>query len=137
MDARLERLFADYGKAFDALEMRRVAGLYAENFIAAGPKGTISQSREAFLASADQAAAFYRQVGQQSAEMKSARETWFGDKYVMVTIHWAVRFKSLAEPVEFDISYLVQLTGPEPQIILFISHEDEQEAMRRLGLLKG
>jgi hypothetical protein len=137
MDARLERLFADYGKAFDALEMRRVAGLYAENFVAAGPKGTISQSREAFLASADQAAAFYRQVGQQSAAMRSARETWFGDKYVMVTIHWAVSFKSLAEPVEFDISYLVQLTGPEPQIILFISHEDEQEAMRRLGLLKG
>lgn len=137
MDPRIEKLFAEYGKSFDALEMRRVASLYAENFVAAGPKGIISQSRDEFLKNADQAAEFYRSVGQQSAEMLSAKETWFGDSYVMVTIHWGARFKSLPDPVEFDVSYLVQLTGDEPRIILFISHEDEQEAMERLGLLKG
>jgi hypothetical protein len=135
MDKRLEKLFADYGKSFSALEMRRVAGLYSENFVAAGPRGVISQTRDAFLANADKAAAFYKQVGQESAEMKSAKETWFGDKYVMVTIRWAARFKTLDQPVEFDVSYLVQLTGETPQIILFISHEDEQEAMAKLGLL--
>jgi hypothetical protein len=135
MDPRIERLFADYGKSFDALEMRRVAQLYAKDFVAAGPKGTISQSRDTFLANADKAAEFYRSVGQESAEMRSARETWFGDKYAMVTIHWAVRFKTILQPVEFDVSYLVQLTDEKPQIILFISHEDEEEAMRKLGLL--
>jgi hypothetical protein len=137
MDPRIAKLFADYGKSFDALEMRRVAGLYAEDFIAAGPGGVISQSRDAFLENADKAAEFYRSVGQQSAEMLSARETWFGDKYVMVTVHWGVRFASLPDLVEFDVSYLVQLTDAEPKIILFISHEDEQETMERLGLLKG
>jgi hypothetical protein len=136
MDKRLETLFADYGKSFSALEMRRVAALYSETFIAAGPRGIISQGRGEFLANADKAAEFYRRVGQQSAEMKSAKETWFGDKYVMVTIHWAARFRSLPEPVEFDVSYLVQLTDETPKIILFISHEDEQEAMARLGLLE-
>lgn len=136
MDPRLERLFADYGKSFDALEMRRIAGLYAENFVAAGPGGVISQNREAFLANADKAAEFYRSVGQKSAEMKGTRECWFGDKYVMVTVHWAVRFETLPDPVEFEVSYLVQLTDAHPRIILFISHEDEAEAMRRLGLLK-
>jgi hypothetical protein len=137
MDERIEKLFADYGKSFSALEMRRVAGLYAEQFVAAGPKGVISQGRDEFLANADKAAAFYRSVGQESAEMKSAKETWFGEQYVMVTIHWAVRFKSLPRPAEFDVSYLVQLTDEEPRIILFISHEDEEETMKKLGLLKG
>jgi len=137
MDARVEKLFEGYGKAFTALEMRRVAGLYAENFVAAGPKGVISQDRETFLANADKAAEFYRSVGQKSAKIKKATETWFSDKYVMVTIHWAVTFESLTEPAEFDVSYLVQLTDDTPRIILFISHEDEQETMQKLGLLKS
>ena len=65
------------------------------------------------------------------------KETWFSDNYVMVTVHWAAYFKSLAKPAEFDVSYLVQLTGGEPRIILFISHEDEQETMKKLGVLKA
>ncbi len=137
MDKRIEALFADYGKSFSALEMRRIAGLYAEQFIAAGPNGVISQGREVFLDNADKAAEFYRSVGQESAELLSARETWFGDFYVMVTVHWGARFKALPDLVEFDVSYLVQLTDETPKIILFISHEDEQEAMAKLGLLKG
>lgn len=55
----------------------------------------------------------------------------------MVTIHWAVTFKTLEKPVEFDVSYLVQLTDAEPKIILFISHEDEEELMKKLGVLKA
>ena len=48
-------------------------------------------------------------------------------------------FKTLeqGEPVEFDVSYLVQLTDEKPKIILFISHEDEQETMKKLGVLKA
>ena len=137
MDSRLQKLFDGYGKSFSALEMRRVADLYSENFVAAGPKGVISQTREEFLANSDKAAAFYRSVGQQSAEIRSAKETWFGDKYVMVTIHWAVAFEKLDKPAEFDVSYLVQLTDESPKIILFISHEDEQETMKKLGVLKA
>jgi hypothetical protein len=137
MDPRIEKLFADYGRSFSALEMRRITGLYAEQFVAAGPKGVISMGREDFLNNADKAAEFYRSVGQESATLLSSRETWFGEFYVMVTIHWGARFKSLPELVEFDVSYLVQLTDDSPRIILFISHEDEQEAMQKLGLLKG
>jgi hypothetical protein len=37
--------------------------------------------------------------------------------------------------IEFDVSYLVQKTGSEPKIILFIAHQDEQQAMKELGLM--
>ncbi len=37
--------------------------------------------------------------------------------------------------IEFDVSYLMQKTGPEPEIILFIAHQDEQQAMKELGLM--
>jgi hypothetical protein len=135
MDERIKALFADYGKSFSALALQNAAHLYADAFIAAGPKGVISQTRDEFLKNADKAAEFYRKVGQERAEIKSMKETWFSDNYVMVTVHWAAHFKKLSKPVEFDVSYLVQLTDDKPKIILFISHEDEQEAMKELGLL--
>jgi hypothetical protein len=137
VDKRIKELFDDYGKAFSSLALQKTARLYAENFIAAGPKGIISKTRDEFVKNADKAAEFYRSVGQEKAEIKSMKETWFSDNYVMVTIHWAAHFKSLEKPVEFDVSYLVQLTDDKPKIILFISHEDEQETMKKLGVLKA
>jgi len=135
MDERIKALFEDYEKSFSALELQKQAKLFAENFIAAGPKGIISNTRNEFIKNADKAADFYRKVGQQSAQAESMKETWFGDKYAMVTVHWAAHFKSLPKPVEFDVSYLVQLTDDKPKIILFMSHGDEEEAMKDLGLL--
>jgi hypothetical protein len=137
MDKRIEKLFADYGKSFSALQLQNTARLYADGFIAAGPKGIISQTRDAFVKNAEKAADFYRSVGQERAEAKSMKETWFSDNYVMVTVRWAVTFKSLDKPAEFDVSYLVQLTDKDPKIILFISHEDEQETMKKLGVLNA
>ena len=136
MDKRVEKLFADYGKSFSALDLHHAANLYADNFIAAGPKGVISQTRKEFDANAEKAAEYYRKVGQKSAEILSTTETWFGDKYVMVTVHWGAHFEKLDKPYEFDVSYLVQLTGDTPKIILFISHEDEDEAMKEVARLQ-
>ena len=116
------------------MRLQKTAQLYADTFIGAGPKGIISNTRDEFIKNADKAAEFYRSVGQERAEIKSMKETWFSENYVMVTIHWAAYFKSLKEPAEFDVSYLVQLTDETPKIILFISHEDEEEAMKKLGL---
>ena len=135
VDKRIKDLFEDYGKAFSSLALQKTARLYAEDFIAAGPKGVISNTRDVFIKNADKAAEFYRSVGQEKAEIKSMKETWFSENYVMVTVHWAAHFKSLEDPVEFDVSYLVQLTDETPKIILFISHEDEEETMKKLGLM--
>ena len=37
--------------------------------------------------------------------------------------------------MEFDISYIVFESEEDPKIILFISHEDEETAMKKLGVL--
>jgi hypothetical protein len=136
MDKRIKALFDEYGKSFSALDLQNNAKVYADNFIAAGPKGVISQSRKEFDANAEKAAEYYRRVGQKSAEIKSMKETWFGEYYAMVTIHWAAHFEKLDKPYEFDVSYLVKLTSKDPKIILFISHEDEEEAMKEVAKLQ-
>ena len=132
----LHELFTEYEKSFAALDIKKRAGFFSDTFISAGPRGAIAQSKAEVLKLADRAAEFYKGVGQTSAKILSLQETAVSDEYSMVRVHWGVTFKKTGDTmIEFDVSYLVQKIGPEPKIILFIAHEDEEEAMKELGLL--
>jgi len=134
----IKGLFAEYEKAFAALDIEKSAGFFADMFISAGPRGAIAQSKAEFLKLAHQAAEFYKAVGQTSAKILSQEETAISNEYSLVKVHWGVAFrKTGTRMIEFDVSYLVQKIGPEPKIILFIAHEDEEQAMKELGLLQG
>ena len=138
MNKSIEALFVEYEKAFAALDIRKSAGFFADTFISAGPRGAIAQSKAEFLTLADQAADFYRKVGQTSAKIISADETPISDEYSMIKVHWGVTFKKTGDRlVEFDVSYFVHKAIPEPKIMMFIAHEDEQQAMQELGLLSS
>jgi hypothetical protein len=134
----VEKLFAEYEKAFAALDLNRTAEFFADSFISAGPSGTITLSKTEFLKEAHKAADFYRSIGQKSAKILSLAEAPISEQYSMVKVHWGVTFQKTGDRlIEFDVSYLVQNTGEEPKIILFIAHQDEQKAMRDLGLLEN
>lgn len=136
MNEDVRKLFAEYEKLFDALDVAGQARFFADSFISAGPHGAIAQSKAEFLKMAEQAAAFYKSVGQTSAKILSIEEIPISDKYSLVRVHWAATFqKTGTKTVEFDVSYVVQRMGEEPKIILFITHQNEQQAMNELGLL--
>jgi hypothetical protein len=136
LDPAVKNLFTAYEKAFAALDMRANAGMFADTFISAGPRGAIASSRAEFLKMADQAAGFYRSIGQTSARILSLEETPISNEYSMVKVHWGVTFRKTGDRlIGFDITYFVQKTGPEPKIIMFIAHQDEEKAMEELGLL--
>jgi len=131
-------LFAAYEKAFAALDIEESAGYFADTFISAGPRGAIAQSKSEFLKLAHQAAEFYKSVGQTSAKILSLQDTPVSNEYSMVKVHWGVTFRKTGNTIiEFDVSYLIQKIGPVPKIILFVAHEDEEKAMKELGLLQG
>ncbi|HXL55551.1 MAG TPA: DUF4440 domain-containing protein [Chitinophagaceae bacterium] len=134
---QLEKLFNEYERAFNKLDIRKNAEFFADTFISAGPKGTIAQNKNDFLQKAEQASEFYKSIGQTSAKILSKKLLPISDQYTMVTLHWGVTFQKTGnELIEFDVTYLVQETGNEPKIILFIAHQDEEEAMKKLGLVK-
>ncbi len=134
----VKKLFGDYEKAFSALDLTKSAEFFADSFISAGPNGTITNSKAEFLKEAHKAADFYRSVGQKSARIISLDESPISELYSMVKVHWGVTFQKTGDKlIEFDVSYLVQKTGTEPRIILFIAHQDEQKAMKELGLLQS
>jgi ketosteroid isomerase-like protein len=136
--AAIEKLFLEYEKAFNDLDIKRNAEMFADTFISAGPKGAIAQGKKDFLEKAGQAAEFYKSAGQTSAKIISKNIIPVSDQYLMVTVHWGVTFKKTGdELIEFDVSYIIYEGGDEPRIILFIAHQDEEEAMKKLGLLKN
>ncbi len=136
--ASVEKLFREYAAAFSKLDIENQVDHFADAFIMAGPKGAVSGSKEEFRKNAAQAVAFYKSVGQSSARLLSIEETPISKDYVIAKTHWAVTFdKNGDKPIEFDVSYILYTAPPEPKIMMSISHEDEQEAMAKLGVLKG
>ena len=136
MDAKLQRLFDAYEKAYSALDLEATAKFFADTFISAGPKGTIAHSKKEFESWAQKAAAFYRKMGLVSGKVLSTKELSLADHHVLVTVHWGVWFRKTGDtPVEFDVSYMIDKTGPEPKIVMFVAHQDEDEAMQKLAAL--
>lgn len=132
---QLDILFKQYESAFNKLDLKTISGFYADTFISAGPKGTITQSKTEFDKKAKEAVEFYKSVGQNSARIISKRTMPISNEYSMVVIRWGVTFeKTGSKMIQFDVSYFVREID-EPRIIMFISHEDEQSAMEKLGLI--
>jgi hypothetical protein len=136
MDKAIQELFIEYERAFSALEVEKQVPFFAEHFISAGPKGSIAQSREEFAKMAHLATEHYRKVGQTEAKIFSMKEIPVSNEYSMAPVHWGVKFKKTGDRwIEFDVTYFVQKVGTEPKIIMFIAHQDEEQAMRDLGLM--
>ena len=132
----VKRLFVEYEKAFNALEVEKQVPLFAEHFISAGPRGSIALGRDEFARMASKAAQFYKSVGQTSAKILMLDETAISREYSMVKVQWGVTFvKTGNKMIKFDVTYFIQKTDPEPKIIMFIAHQDEERAMKELGLL--
>ena len=133
----MDKLFKDYEAGFNKLDLKKISGFYADTFISAGPKGLAVQNKKEFEEWAGQAIDFYRSVGLNSAKIVSKRTMPICNDYSMVVIRWGVTFEKTGNRlIEFDVSYIVYEDISPPQIILFISHEDEKEAMKKLGLMQ-
>jgi len=132
---QLDILFKQYETSFDKLDVESLSDYCADSFMSAGPRGTISETKEQYKAKGEEAARFYKSVGRNSAKIISKRIMPISDCYSMVVVRWGITFENTGSKlIQFDITYIVQQTGEDPKIILFISHEDEEAEMRKLGI---
>jgi len=132
---QLDTLFKEYENAFDKLDVKKISGYCADSIISAGPKGSIAQNRKDYEKKAEQTNKFYKSVGRNSARIISKRVMPICNDYSMVVVRWGITFdKTGNKLIEFDTSYIIEETGNEPKIILLISHEDEETAMKKLGM---
>ena len=132
-----QQLLKNYEAAFTNLDFAKEAEYLADGFISAGPKGSIAQNKQQFLEMAGQVTEFYKKGGFTSVKLLEMYETPITDQYSSVQTHWGATFQKTGDQMtEFDITFIIQLTGSEPKILLFITHQDEEEMMKELGIMQ-
>jgi hypothetical protein len=127
-------IYAEVSMAGDA---ERLAGFYAPVFIVAGPKGSASFPNDGdFLRWLRGVFAFNRRSGMQSMQVVNVREHRISDTHATFTVTWGTRFAKTGDRVvEFDITYLLEDAGSGRKILAYVAHTDQEEEMRRLGVL--
>jgi hypothetical protein len=133
----LRSFFDQYAQATNEMKAATIAGFYADNFIAAGPKGNmVFRNDEKFLQWLNQLKEFNQQTGMGKMRIVQFEENPISGHYQMVNIEWGVTFQKTGdELITFNISYFVDVTGKMPRIIMYISHVDQEDYMREKGLL--
>lgn len=134
---QLDTMFKEYEVAIDKQDVKTISGYCANSLISAGPNGSIAQSRKDFEKQTEQTNKFYKNIGRNSARIISKRVIPICNDYTMVVVRWGITFEKTGNKLkEFDRSYIIEETGSDPKIILIISHEDEEKAIKKMDLQK-
>jgi hypothetical protein len=133
----LKPFFEAYSEASMSSDPIVVASHYADAFIASGSTGSAAfKNDEQFLAWLGQVFEFNQYVGMGSLEIVSIHETPISDHHAFATVEWGARFEKTGdERICFEISYLLRFSEGKPLILAYISHEDQEDAMKARGVI--
>jgi hypothetical protein len=114
-----------------------LANLYAPTFIVGAPTGSQAfPNDDRFLEWLGQVAAVNRKRGMKALTVVSVRAADLSPLHTLATVTWGARFEKTGErAIEFEISYLLEKSGDDWRILLYISRADEQAEMAKEGLL--
>jgi hypothetical protein len=136
-DDQFNDYFQRYAAASTGTQPEAVAEFYDHSFVAAGPKGAAAfQNDGAFLDWLRQVHDFNVRTGLASMAAEAVEHVPVGPGYWLVTVRWAATFRKIGDrSIRFWISYLLRNTQAGPKIVAYVSHEDQEDAMRAHGLL--
>lgn len=136
MNTTFKSFFGDYERAFNDVDVRRQAEMFDDSFLTAGPKGAVARSKDEFMGMAEQVAAYYRAAGQTSARILEATESPISADYSLVDVRWGATFEKTGDRlIEYDVSYIVRKSGKHLKLVMIIAHQDEEKAMKELGIM--
>jgi len=110
------------------------AELFAETFLAAGPDGARAVGRGEFGPVLRKRREWLAGLGSDGAELVSVEETWLDERYVLAATRWRMRFGAKGE-IEVVSSYLVDMGGASPAILVYLAHQDLMAALREAGIV--
>ena len=71
-----------------------------------------------------------------SMTVGTVAETAVSADYTLVTVEWAATFERSGDaPIQFSISYILRQSEDDWKVAGYISHEDQEVAMRAHDLL--
>ncbi|MEH1164323.1 hypothetical protein V6V47_02925 [Micromonospora sp. CPCC 205539] len=129
----------DYARAVETGDNATVAASYAETYIEGDPgTATAITNDDTFRAALDQRQqAMTEQFGLTGADVTVLEVLDLAPGYVLVAALWTLDFdppEGTPVSAQFAQTYVVRLNDGQPQILLYLSHEQEAEVMQELGI---
>lgn len=126
--------FTTYGRASTGNDAGIIAKCYAENFIAAQPSGSMCyKNDEKFTAWLENMFQFNRKIGMQEMRLIKVTTSPIGDAFTNALVRWGAVFSN--NLVEFEITYILQHVNNDYKIIMYISHENEEDVLKEKGII--
>ena len=136
-DDQFREYFRRYATVSLGSEPEKLAEFYDQSFLAAGPKGGAAfRNDAAFLDWLRQVHDFNLKTGMTSMAVEDVDQTRVSADYTLVAVRWAATFRKSGDaPIRFTISYLLRESESGYKVAAYVSHEDQEDAMRAHGLL--
>lgn len=133
----IRSFFISYSRAALGDDPEPVAEFYADSFIAAGPKGSLSFNNDSkFIKWLTELISFNKQSGMESMKPLKVFSMGIGEFYTKSTVQWAATFKKTGdEQITFEVTYILYHPKDSPKIVMYISHEDQEELMKSKKLM--
>jgi hypothetical protein len=133
----LTRFFERYAQTSTGPRPEELAPLYAPTFIVGGPKGSQAFTNDdAFLAWLRQVADGTRAAGLRSMRPVEVSGQALSPIHTLASVRWGAQFARTGDRViAFTIAYLLERHDDAWRILAYLSEEDQEEAMKREGLM--
>ncbi len=129
--------FIAYARASLDNNAEAITNCYAENFMVAGPAGSMCyKNDEKFTAWLENMFQVNRKLGMQNMKVINVTTRSVGGFYTQAQVRWgAVYLKDPNDLIEFEITYILQHVNNDYKIIMYVTHENEEDVLKEKGII--
>jgi hypothetical protein len=123
----LDRFISSYERNTTNNDLTAVVNQFADPFLAAGPDGSIIVPAAGFAQKLPSRKQYLEEAGLCSSKLIARRDTAVSDRYVLVSTEWQMDFVPADKPaatLTVSSSFLIDLGGGEPKILVYLTHQD-------------
>lgn len=134
---KIETLFQEYANASMNGNAALVAEYYAPDFMVGTREGASTfRNDEKFIEWLNGVFQFNRNAGLHKLQVRKVESQPLGEYFMRVTVTWVAVFaKKPTREFNFRIHYILNCSGENYKIVLYISEDDQEEQMKKEGLL--
>ena len=137
MSNAMEIFFKDFQHNSTLSETSALISQFAEMFLVAGPQGAQVVPATAFALALPRRKKQFQEMGCQSTDLVSLRETTLGNHYVMAETEWQMRFaqgEESPEEIRVASTFIVYTGDEQPKIVFYLPQHDVMAILKNRGV---
>ena len=133
----MEIFFQDFERNSNLSESDASISQFAEMFLFAGPQGAQVVPANAFALALPRRKKQFQEMGCQSTDLISLRETTLGNDYVMAETAWQMTFaqgERSPEKITVASTFIVYTGDEQPKIVFYLPQHDVMALLKDRGV---